>query len=55
MYKNMCPVFYYLNSSIMGINSEKVKYDVYRIQELVKKNGHTAIQLLWYHCELNPV
>jgi transposase len=37
------------------VDSERSKYDGYKIDEMAKAMGHSVLRLPPYHCELNPV
>jgi transposase len=37
------------------VDSERSKYDGYKIDDMAKAMGHSVLRLPPYHCDLNPV
>jgi transposase len=37
------------------VDSERFKYDGYKIDDMAKTMGHSVLRLPPYHCELNPI
>jgi transposase len=45
-----------LKKDLMDIvDSERSKYDGYKIEDMAKAMGHSVLRLPPYHCELNPI